>query len=111
MRWENIDESLPKAELSGIVPAEKVCTGGMRDFILNPEKWLKPESDRVWMKAPRVMIPHECWDEVVSGLLRRNLCGVMPLDEVFHVNGSPVLGGLFGVPKGEAKPCGLPFSV
>lgn len=109
VRWENIDESLPKAELSGIVSAETMCTGGMKDFILHPEKWLKPPNDRVWMKPPRVMIPPDAWEDMVSGLLQRNICGVIPVENVFHVNGSPILGGLFGVPKGEVKACGTPI--
>ena len=58
------------------------------------------------MKAPKVMIPTGSWDEAVSGLLERNLCGVMPLDEVVNVNGSAVLRGLFGVPKSEANLAG-----
>lgn len=103
VRWENIDESLPKAELTGIVPAADLCTGGMKDFIMNPQKWLKPEKDRTWMKSPRVMVPPDDWDRMVEGLLDRNLCGVLPLSDVFCVDQKPILGGLFGVPKGETK--------
>ena len=78
-------------------------------FYSPPRKWLKPPNDRVWMKPPRVMIPPDAWEDMVSGLLQRNICGVIPVENVFHVNGSPILGGLFGVPKGEVKACGTPI--
>ena len=31
----------------------------------------------------------------------------MPLSEAFHIDGQPVLGGLFGVPKHELIPDGV----
>ena len=107
LRWENIADALPKAECAGIVPAELVCQGGMKDFITSPHLWLKPQEDRVWMRPPRVMIPSNGWDEVVSGLLGRNICGVLPLSQVFQVENTPVLGGLFGVPKNETNSEGV----
>lgn len=109
VRWENVDCSLPKADVAGIVPAVDLCTGGMKDFLLHPEKWLKPEAARTWMRPPKVMVPQDGWDDLVQGLLERNLCGIMPLSEVFSVDGSPILGGLFGVPKGESKDDGTPI--
>jgi len=103
VRWANVDESLPKAGVAGIVPAADLCTGGMRDFILDPERWLKPESQRAWIRPPRVMIPYEDWPEMVDGLLARGICGIIPESKAFQVQGSPILGGLFGVPKNETK--------
>lgn len=109
VRWANVDESLPKPGVAGIVPALEVCEGGMRDFIQNPEAWVKPISQQVWMKPPKVMIPEDDWPLMVEGLLSREICGIMPLDEAFRVDGSPILGGLFGVPKNEEKPDGTPI--
>ena len=44
VRWANVDESLPKAGVAGIVPAADLCTGGMRDFHFRPwtvaETWV-----------------------------------------------------------------------
>lgn len=97
-RWENIDESLPKAELTGVVPAAEVCTGGMLDFVLHPAKWLKPLKERTWMKSPRIMIPSEAWDQVVDGLIARNLCGVLPEGSVFCVDNQPIFGGIIWGP-------------
>ena len=45
------------------------------------------------------MIPDECWEEVARGLLARGICGRMKLEDALHVEGQPVLGGIFGVPK------------
>ena len=104
VRWENVTDSLPKAELAGIVDAVSVCDGGMKDFILHPARWIKPVDQQVWMKPPAVMAPLDCWEEMVEGLIHRNICGVIPLKEVFHVGGSPILGGIFGVAKGETTP-------
>ncbi|CAL1129557.1 unnamed protein product, partial [Cladocopium goreaui] len=69
-RWANVDESLPKAGVAGIVPAADLCTGGMRDFILDPERWLKPESQRAWIRPPRVMIPYEAGKPSLTELLQ-----------------------------------------
>ena len=107
VRWENVSESLPKAGVAGIVPAADVCEGGFREYILFPEKWLKPESDRAYIKPPRVMIPEEAWEEVARGLLGRGICGRMRMEEALHVSGQPVLGGLFGNPRMKPQQKGL----
>ena len=41
------------------------------------------------------------WGSVCKGLLECRVCGILPLEEVFHIRGRPLLGGLFGVGKGE----------
>ena len=109
VRWENISESLPKEGVAGIVPAHEVCEGGFKDFILHPQKWLKSRSDRVWVKSPKCMVPEENWNEVAHGLVNRGICGVMPLSEALVVDGQPILGGMFGVPKNEPTAAGIPI--
>lgn len=99
VRWENISHSLPKEGVAGILPARDVCIGGFNDFINNPEQWLKPPRFRSWVKPPKVMVSDVEWPRVVEGLLGRGLCGIMPLSDVLHVDGAPILGGMFGVPK------------
>lgn len=61
------------------------------------------------MKSPRVMVALDDWDSVVEGLVHRNLCGILPLSQVFQVDGKPILGGMFGAPKGESKQDGAPI--
>ena len=53
------------------------------------------------------MIPRDCWEEVTEGLLNRGVCGVFPLENVFRVDDKPILGGIFGVPKGKATKDGV----
>ena len=107
VRWENLSDSLPKEGIAGILDAVEVCEDGIKEFILHPAEWLKPPLDRVWMKPPRVMVSSDNWDEVVEGLLRRGVCGMMPLSDCFHVDDKPILGGLFGVPKDEVTKDGV----
>ena len=89
------EHSLPAEGLAGILPAADVCLDGFRDFIMHPERRLKPLESRVWLKPPRVQVPPDGRKEVVQGLLARNVCGIMPLSEAFCVGGQPVLGELF----------------
>ena len=107
VRWENISHSLPKEGVAGILPARDVCIGGFNDFINNPEQWLKPPRFRSWVKPPKVMVSDGEWPRVVEGLLGRGLCGIMPLSDVLHVDGAPILGGMFGVPKNETTAEGI----
>ena len=93
--WGNIEHSLPSREVSGILKGVEVGCGGIKDFLVDPFRYLKPPSHRMWMK------PASEWEHVASGLLERRICEVIPLKQVLHVDEKPVLGGLFGVPKGE----------
>ena len=101
LRWENVSARLPKEGLAGVVKAVEVCEDGVKDFILHPENWLKPPKDRVWMRPPKIMVPKDSWDEVTEGLISRGVCGVMAMEDIFQVDGKPILGGIFGVPKDE----------
>ena len=84
--WENVKHSLPCREVAGVLDAADVATGGVKDFLENPLKYLKPESMRSWMKCPRVMVSESLWEE---GLVERGIRDVIPLSEVFHVEGGP----------------------
>ena len=107
VRWENVSESLPKKGIAGIVPAVEVCEGGFKDYVMHPSRWPKPEEERVYLSPPKVMVPREDWSEVCQGLVDRGICGLMPLSEAFCVEGQPVLGGIFGVPKNETTAEGV----
>ncbi|CAE7467035.1 unnamed protein product [Symbiodinium natans] len=99
--WANVKHSLPSKDVAGILDGAEVSTGGVKDFLMHPEKYLKPEATRTWMKCPRVMVKEDQWEEVCAGLVERGVCDVIPVSEVLHVDGKPILGGLFGVPKME----------
>ena len=99
--WANVQHSLPTRELAGALDGVEVASGGIKDFLERPMAYLKPEGSRTWMKPPRVMVRAEDWEAVAKGLIERKICDIIPLSQVIHVDGKPVLGGLFGVPKNE----------
>ena len=97
--WANIEPTIPQEV--GLIPLEKVCAQGTLAYVQDFESFLVPEDEMVLKKAPTVQVNPEDWREVCEGLLSRGLCSIMPVDELFHVNGQPVLSGLFGVTKNE----------
>ena len=50
---------------------------------------------------PKVFVPDADWEQVCSGLVAKGVCRVIPLSEVYHLDGKPILNGLFGVSKDE----------
>ena len=98
-QWENLASSLP--ERGGVVPLSKVCYWCIRHYVQNPYVFLKLLEERRHFPAPLVRVHQENWEVVASGLIKRNICSTNPLEEVLHVQGKPVLSGLFGVTKNE----------
>ena len=103
--WANIEPTIPQEV--GLIPLEKVCTHGTLAYVQDFESFLVPEGEMVLKKAPRAQVNPEDWREVCEGLLSRGLCSIMPVDELFHVSGHPVLSGLFGVTKNEFTSSGV----
>ena len=98
-QWENIQPALP--EQVGEILLEDVCDLGVLAYVNNFEEYLLPIEAQVYTKPPRVMVDDDAWPEVCAGLVRHGLCEVMPLREVYHLRGKPILNGLFGVTKEE----------
>ena len=69
----------------------------------NFEDYLVPEELRCIPKAPRVMVADHHWEEVCKGLVGSGVCGVMPVADLFSIDGIPLLSGMFSVGKGEFK--------
>ena len=67
--------------------------------MLNPLKYMKPETDWEFMPPPKVFIDPKDWAEVARGLIERGICAPYPLSKVIRIGFEPVLGGPFGVPK------------
>eukprot|EP00438_Fugacium_kawagutii_P021648 Skav231607 [mRNA] locus=scaffold1636:8556:16397:- [translate_table: standard] len=97
--WSNLKSAIPNEV--GSVPLEAVCEGGCREYVHSFEKYLLDEPNRVYTKPPRVMVPDHAWEETCKGLVSSGLCGLIPESQVIHVDGKPLLNGLFGVSKGE----------
>ena len=47
------------------------------------------------------MVPDDKWEEVAAGLIRTEICGVLPASKLHHVEGKPLLSGMFAVSKNE----------
>ena len=47
------------------------------------------------------MVPDDQWETMCKGLLSRGICGLIAEREIHHVQGRPLLNGLFGVLKEE----------
>ena len=47
------------------------------------------------------MIADEEWDCMCEGLMQRGICGAIAESQIHHVQGRPLLNGMFGVLKGE----------
>ena len=56
----------------------------------------------------KVHIPPGEVDDIVNELIQRNVCDWVPLQNVMHFRGEPVLNGVFGVEKPVVLPSGKP---
>ena len=99
--WRAVSRSLPEGV--GRLNLADFCTLGTKAYIENFEEFLLPSELQERVKPPKVMIVEHGWDELCQGLIERKLCQVMPLAKVHHVNGEPLLNGLFAVGKGEVE--------
>ncbi len=97
--WNNIGPALPKE--IGQVRLEDVCELGCRHYVLHFDDFLKPPDQWIVCKPPRVMVSDDDWPQVCSGLVQSGLCTFLEEDDIFHVEGKPLLNGMFGVTKDE----------
>ena len=102
--WRNINPALPPE--IGRVALEDVCTLGCKHYVQNFELYLRPKGEWDVGKAPRVMVEDSDWESVCRGLVSAGVCCILREDELFHVNGKPLLNGLFGVTKDDFTPDG-----
>eukprot|EP00438_Fugacium_kawagutii_P012022 Skav218164 [mRNA] locus=scaffold5213:63405:66158:- [translate_table: standard] len=99
LTWKGIEASLP-AEV-GQIDLRQFCEGGVLEFVENFEAYLVPPEAQLAVKPPRTMVAPDDWEELATGLVERGLCEVKLENELFHVEGSPLLNGLFAVSKEE----------
>ena len=98
--WANVEPALPFGHI-GSISAVNLADGGVRELLLDPQRFLKPGFEREAIRSSKVMVRDEDWSELASGLVRYNLCCVLPESALLHANGKPIHNGLFGVEKGE----------
>ena len=98
LTWEGVRNSLP--DEVGQLDLRDFCTQGTLHYLDHFEEHLIDSSDLPCPRAPRVMVGDD-WPSICEGLIKKNICEVMPVDDLFHVNQVPLLNGMFGVGKGE----------
>ena len=101
MNWRAICDSFPQEV--GCLDLERFCRLGTREYVSRFEDFLLPPQDWKYTKPPRVMVEHEGWNELCRGFVERKVCEVMPIADLCHVHGQPLLNGMFSVGKGEFK--------
>ena len=99
--WAQMAPALPPKEAVGHVRARDLCTGWIRECmddllkcLLPTEEWPSPlPKATVWVENDAE------WERVLAGGADRGVFGFLRREEVFHVDGEPLLLGLFGSPK------------
>ena len=99
LTWEPVEPSLPSEV--GQLLLQDFCQGGVLEYVQNFEKYFLPENEQVIGKTPRVFVESGSWEKLARGLLDKGLCEMLPESDIHHVNGRPLLNGLFAVSKNE----------
>ena len=99
LSWKAVASSLPEGV--GELDLSSFCTLGTLEFVTNFENYLVPVESQLHMKAPTVMVEDGGWNDLARGLLQRGVCRVIPLRQVHHIEGKPLLNGMFAVGKQE----------
>ena len=99
--WDAVSESLPEGV--GSLPLRNFCRLGTQGYVDDFERYLVPQDAQVRVKPPKVMIKEQEWPKVCSGLICKKVCEVWRLSKPYHIDGAPLLNGLFAVGKGEFK--------
>ena len=102
LTWNQLLPALPPKGSAGIVRAEELASGGVREALLNPTLCFKNESE--WPEAPstaKIRASPKEWKVIAPGLVEHGVCGLVRASEVLKCNGSNVLNGMFGVGKGD----------
>ena len=98
LSWEGVRGSLP--DEVGQLELRDFCTHGTLNYLDHFEDHLVDTSSLSCPRAPRVMVGDD-WPAVCEGLIKKNICEITPVDQLFHIDKVPLLNGMFGVGKGE----------
>ena len=97
--WKNIAPALPRE--IGNVALTDVCERGCLDYVCRFDEYLLPQDMQKLTKPPKVMVEDAAWPELCRGLIESGVCELIGKSQVFHIEGCPVLNGMFGVLKEE----------
>ena len=98
--WANLEPALPYGHI-GAINVLDLADGGVRELLMDPLQFLKPRWDERPVRSSRVMVQEAAWGEVARGLVKYNLCAVLPESALVAPGGVPLRNGLFGIEKGE----------
>ena len=101
VNWRAVCDS--STQEVGCLELERFCRLGTLEYVTQFEDYLLPPEDWKYVKPPRVMVEKDGWPELCQGLVARNVCDIMPIEELCHVEGKPLLNGMFSVGKREFK--------
>ena len=103
-------QSTSRANLAPAMPSEiasvdlaEVCELGCKHYVEHFTEYLLPGEMQKAMKGPRVLVHDDHWQEVCEGLTRNGVCTILSKSQVHHIDGQPLLNGLFGVKKDEVE--------
>ena len=97
--WANVAPAIP--EEVAMVDIREVVRDGCLHYITHFTEYLLPKESQTYTKPPKVMVSSEAWPGVCQGLLNSGICCVIPEDEIYQVQGKPLLNGMFAVSKNE----------
>ena len=98
-QWKMVEAAMPEAV--GSLDLELFCGEGTLQYIKDFESFLLPAQDQKLGRTPTIMVEQRHWAEVCAGLLRKGVCQLMHVSKLHHVDGRPLLNGLFAVSKQE----------
>eukprot|EP00435_Cladocopium_sp_Y103_P059482 s868_g21.t1 len=104
LRLGELLPGLPDAGVAGSLDAAAVADEEVRRWLLDPEQCLLPEDQRPSVLPKASMnVRAEDWAMIAATLVERNILTPIDYKDIYRVNGTPVLNGVFAVLK-KGKP-------
>ena len=97
-----IQEGLPPKGAAASIRAADLAEDPLRSYLLDPRRALLPRESwpRPVPKGKVFADDHE-WSKIVRYCVELGVFGLLKREEVFHVDGEPLLNGAFGVSKNK----------
>eukprot|EP00435_Cladocopium_sp_Y103_P013778 s336_g3.t1 len=103
-----LDEAIPTLDFPSLFSSKGVSYMGEEIQLARPLKWksiaagLPAEVGLQQVgKPPKVMVHPSDWFEMAQGLVQKGICEVVRASELYQVQHTPVLNGMFAIGKGE----------
>eukprot|EP00971_Amphidinium_carterae_P167159 3312114-Amphidinium_carterae.1 len=104
LSWNRMVGALPPKEYCASIPALALATGNLKRYLECPEDAVVDVSSMSKRPKPgRVLMVRGEERSIARGLIERNLCRLIPKQELLHIGGEPLVNGCFGIPKPNCK--------